>query len=196
MALTIPNTITNGTAADGSELAANFSAIKSFVDTTQTDLDTAEASLVTAEADIDALEASTSADMTLTKFERTTDITLTNGTSSLVTWETETDPDGWWSSGSTITCPGDGVYALTIEMDLQSGDEVIAFFKNLTVSGGIFYAVGDVGDHTDGTLWRYSGGEVLYLRSGQTFEVKVSEQFNGGAVVENIILAIVKLADL
>jgi len=179
MALTITNTITNGIAADGNNLGTNFSDIKTYADAN------------------DVLVAANTADLALrssTVLERTTDISVNNNVSS-VTWETETDPDGWWSSGSTITCPADGVYAVAVEFKLTtSGYVYAAFMSTDDPYDNALFTASNPGPYTDFGNLRSSEGGVFYLRSGQTFVVKVGETNAVAENIENVVLTIVRLA--
>lgn len=189
--LTIPNTIQDGITADGNDLGANFAAIKAWADVES--------------AALDAVEAAPGANMTITVLERTTDMSLPDDAVQYeVTWENETDPDGWWSSGTTITVPSSGIYAFTVEgqWDSGGGDGSTGAMYVRQIAGGGQLVEAYQSAITDPTNRRCSGGNVLTLRAAQTFEVTVTNIGGGGGaggggsavVAENVKLTIVKLA--
>lgn len=185
MALIIPNTIANGQTADGDALAANFAAIASWAGT-----DVAEKTFVTAQKPV-------------SMFERTTDIALstTSQQTGTVTFESETnDVDGWWSSGVNLVCPATGLYAMSIEFDLNKTCRGTFYDVSAFLQAGSDHRTFPEGGHlgyTDETAFRYSAGDILHLRSGQTFQLAyMFSSFNGSSqsiTIENARVIICRL---
>ena len=188
--LVIPNTISNGIAIDGDDLGANFTAIKGWADDTDTRLDAVEA---------EAPQAATA------RFYRTTDIVLGAPTDTeIVTWETVVnDVDGWCDlvDYSVLTCPADGLYLFTLQMNLAAGSGWVYLRLQDGVLGTagvsdpkIVQVDGDY-DLVDVTSYKASGGNAVFMNSGSTIKVQASTFYGStGRTVDTVNLFITKVA--
>jgi hypothetical protein len=125
--LIIPNALANGQPQDGNQVDANFDAIKTWADTHVVEKSgaTLTGALTLSGNPATALVAApkqyVDAHKPVSLFERSTDLTVANGASSFITFQTETnDVDGWWSSGDVFTVPASGVYAISVEFLLSA----------------------------------------------------------------------------
>lgn len=170
MPLVIPNTIANGTPADGNLVGANFDAISAWA--------------ATAEATI--------ADPYPTcKFVRTTDIVATTSSTTISGVSIEFASGlGWsdfWTSDNDFTIPDTGVYVITVEADWSKAPSAANYeaVLRLFLDGNDFVSVGSA-DVSDPSAFRYSNGVVMYLRAGEV--VHLSHQLTSLSGSQNITL--------
>ena len=119
-------------AVDTDQLAAD-SVTTAKIDTGAVDTaELADDAVTTAKIDAGAVDTTEIADRAITPvkvdglaatFGRPTNITATASTTDQpITFENESnDNDGWWSSGSTFTCPRDGWYLIACTIQSTSG---------------------------------------------------------------------------
>lgn len=126
-------------------------------------------------------------------FTRTTNIAVGSGGNGAVTFETESnDTDGWWSSGTTFTCPESGLYTISAWAKLSSstGTVRLAFDPSWiigSITGGVDAPGSNYAAHIDRTL---------YIESGASFELDYAEvsQLGGTATIDTVRLFITRLA--
>lgn len=198
MAISLPYTIANGNDADGDEVGANFDALASgavpLAGGTMTGaliLDgaaPATANTAASKSYVDAANPSTAS------FLKAANQTI-NGTTATISFESETtDTDGWWVVGtpSTFTCPANGVYVLVLEAAATGAvaSEVSVNLVHGTATRWLGYDT--VTTRIPVTYTHGSGGLVVYMNAGETFNVKVG--CVGAFTLDNIKLTITKLA--
>lgn len=192
--------IANGDPASATPVDGNFDTLATFVDQELVNRDgsvamvgeltlsssTPSGGLVAASkgyVDADDLTEQTA------RFRRDTDITLTTNTSNYITFESETnDLDGWWSSGTTLTCPADGIYLFVMKVisGTASGDITVGFTLEPVLStldwedevpynaNGSFGGVG-------GDNMTIGDSGVLHMTTGQQLRLKYQATLTGGS---------------
>lgn len=200
------DSITNGTAVDATEVDGNFTTLATFVDGELINRDgsvamTSELTLSSSTPSGALVAASkgyvdsVSTDANTAVFTRTTNISASASASGTVTFETESnDLDGWWSTGTTFTCPLNGVFAISIRFEKSSGSGTIQGF--IAVGATTSIAIGPVSVGSGTTAKGVAGGTV-YLKSGETFTITYNETSGtNSATITNVYLTITKIAEL
>lgn len=198
--------IANGDTASATPVDGNFDILAAFVDAELINRDGSIAmaadlamgsnrvtGLATPSSSTDAATKAYVDDSTLTSyFTRTTNIAVSASGSGTVTFENETnDSDGWWSSGTTFTCPATGFYSLVASVEKSAGAGTIS--PNIAPS---WKSGGTLGGTPSGssTTGRGDVSASLYIKAGDTFTIGYS---NGSAVdtatITNVFLAITKV---
>lgn len=191
MALSLTHVIANGNSADGPQLDTNYTDIKTFVDTLETDLAAANVAV-----------AAYNPKVTLVM---STDKAVAAAVDSKITWDTET-LDGlssWWTSGTTLTVPAGegGVYLFSMEEQSSTTSYYGGAHGGLRLKETYAdsYTVtnypdgetgGDVGSGE--TFWR-SWGTVLTLTAGQTFYVDYIAHPLSATTVQNVQATFIKV---
>jgi hypothetical protein len=210
--LTIPNAFANGETADGNEVDANFDAIQTWADNHVVEKSgtTFTGAVLLSGAPTADLEPATKAyvdNITLKPavFTRTTDMALSPFLSVDVTWESESnDSLGYWSSGTDITVPSNGIYLCSVGIARASGSgQVMAYItgdalstnypyyqNDTTIVSGAAVALGAL----SGTVRRWSSSAMLEMTAGQKLKVTLAEIGGTTSIsVGEIKLIIVKL---
>lgn len=199
-------TFTNGTPADASEVNTNFTALTNFLNNSVVHRDGSKAMTAAMDAGgfkITNLGTPTGNADAATKlyvddniasgktarFTRTTDISVTTGASGSVTFETESnDDDGWWSSGTTFTCPATGVYVISARLQKSSGA------ANISLSLSASFSTPSAEASTSAATGHAVTGTVWYMNAGDTFTVNWQEFSAGSGVIDFVALTITKVA--
>jgi len=172
MALTIPNTLVNGTPQDAAPVQENFEAIKTYINgAVQTELD--------------LIPKRTGARVS----RATNHVAAGAGVSTPVTWDTETSDDGGFITvpSTTFTVPSskDGLYVVTAQID---GTSAWAAGSYLTIiAAGVIY-------NFDANATDFMAGTAaVWLVTTNTITVNVvnngsTQNFTGRAVVMRVSL--------
>ena len=186
--------ISNGTAADATEVDGNFDTLATFVRNEVVNRDgsipmTAELLLANsspstalAAASKGYVDGESTAGSTAI-FARTTNIAVPAAGSASVSFETETnDLDGWWAIGqpTLFFCPATGIYAITLRVEAIGSSG--SFSATTSFTGGGLSA--DVSVNNAGAASIATNGAVAYLKTGETFGFTWS---NAGLGVEGTI---------
>ena len=175
MATTGSQGITYPVAGDANNITADFQQIAEDVD----------ALLDTVDADVVVLQDAMSA----TRLVRTTNIALGTNDNADIVWETETDPDGWWSSFSIITVPYSGIYAVSVAATMLTGQAWMSF---VDVSGSDLNVVCPIISNSESG----TGGRPVILIASDTYKCTMSEYASSTGTVAKMTLEIVRLATI
>ena len=207
----VPNTFVASTSALSAEVNANFSSLVSFLNSNTVHVDGSKAmssnldlgsnkivNVTDPGANQDAatkkyVDDTVAAEIPLvSRFTRNTNIAVT--TNSYVVPETEYfDTDGWWESGQTFTCPANGVYAISLSVELSSLGSGHSFSARLAALSGANISLAG---NTNSVANDASNGGVYFLKAGDSFKWQISVSSasgSGNATATNMHLTIVRL---
>lgn len=193
--------ISNGDALEAVPVDGNFDAIVSHVNTEMIARDgsVAMTGQLTLSADpvsagdasrksyVDGLVPTAQDLMPTAVFERTTD-TAQSASYAAVSFETESgDADGWWTSGTTLTCPADGVYIIAAEV-LSAGTATARIY----IGGNNHETISTVTASVAEVSTRYSGSVTKVMRNGQTLQLHTAS--GGSDNLLNAVLTVTRVA--
>jgi len=194
--------ISNGTAADATEVDGNFDTLATFVDNELVNRDgtvamTAELTLSSSTPSGGLVAASkgyvdgVSPTVNTAQFVRATNVSAGGSSSGTISFETESnDTDGWWSSGSTFTCPANGIYIIqaTLYKSSVNGQltaEIDGSWNEST------YSVSATGSSAAGYSHVFMVGVIM---SGQTFQIDWTNGSVSSGTIDWVRCSITKLA--
>jgi hypothetical protein len=203
--LTIPNALANGQPQDGNEVDANFDAIKAWADThvVETAGTTFTGPVILAGNPATALVAApkqyVDAHKPVCAFVRDTNLTVANGASGAVSFETETnDTEAWWTVGSptVFTVPFSGIYAIALEIAMTTTVTVGSAEARVEALTAGLYLPNTMIAVVSGS--RSANGGVVYLNAGSTFNVVAAVSGTGGPSLtfDSIKVVICRLATI
>lgn len=201
------SSIDNGTTADAAEVDGNFDILATFVDGELINRDgsitmTGELTLSSSTPSGDLVAASrgfvkaTDSTALTAKFTRSTDIVVAASGTGSVTFEAETaDTDGWWSSGTTFTCPADGVYAIALRVEATGAGLATDLQASLSFDGsqgGLFGA--SLSLRGSGPK-RGTGGSIACMEFGDQVFVSYTEiGGSAGSTITDVVMTITRIA--